>query len=240
MTAGVDVSLVVRDVSADALQRLASELRDAGLDSGWVILDDVRNDDLTSFDIAANGLPLSPVQVALPPVSEVGGLSRAEQVVAAARCRVQRLCPVAHGYPLAGWVLSPLPELCVREHMALLLDFGDESIPWADVVAFAREFPALPLVVLGGLREGDRAVAAALDATANVVIELSRATAPAVLGDLVERFGAHRFVWGSGGSPEIQRRRVELVHGLSADDRAVVMNDNAIILGNGLYAARYL
>ena len=48
-----------------------------------------------------------------------------------------RLCPVRDGYPLVDWLLSPLPELCEREGVALVLDFAPGSIPWNDVVTFA-------------------------------------------------------------------------------------------------------
>jgi hypothetical protein len=200
-----------------------------------------RTGDPAPLDEAAlEGSTLSAVQVALPPVSEPGGLSLATRLAASTRCRALRICPAGHGYPLLGWVLSPLPELCAREHIALLLDFGDEATPWRDVVELARAFPALPLVALGGLLDGDRTVPAVLDATANVVVELSRARDAGGVAELAGRFGAHRFVWGSGGSREALQQRAELMHGLDEAARESVLNHNAVALGDGTYAARYL
>ena len=97
-----------------------------------------------------------------------------------------RLCPVRDGYPLVDWLLSPLPELCEREGVALVLDFAPGAIPWSDVVTFARSFPTVPMVVLGV--EGDRVAGAALDATANLVLH------GAGVASLAATFGAHRFV----------------------------------------------
>jgi hypothetical protein len=99
---------------------------------------------------------------------------------------VVRLCPVRDAYPLVDWVLSPLPERCEREGVTLLLDFAPGSIPWSDVVTFARAFPTVPMVVLGV--ESDRVAAAALDATANLVLH------GADVASLAATFGAHRVV----------------------------------------------
>jgi hypothetical protein len=99
-----------------------------------------------------------------------------------------RVCPHRDAYPLVDWVLSPLPERCEREGAMLVLDFAPGSIPWTDVVTFARAFPTVPMVVLGA--ESNRVAAAALDATANLVLQ------GAGFESLAATVGAHRFVDG--------------------------------------------
>ncbi len=112
-----------------------------------------------------------------------------------------RVCPGSkgHRYPLVDWILSPLPETCERENLTLAIDYQDAELPWDDVVRFARAFPAVPMVLVGPAVGADRALPAALDVAANLVIELSCLRRWHVLSPLVERFGAHRFVYGSGG-----------------------------------------
>ncbi len=111
-----------------------------------------------------------------------------------------RICPGSkgHRYPLVDWILSPLPETCERENLTLAIDYQDAELPWDDVVRFARAFPAVPMVMVGPAVGEDRAIPAALDVSANLVIELSCLLKWHLLPPLVERFGAHRFVYGSG------------------------------------------
>ena len=116
-------------------------------------------------------------------------------------CRMVRLCPgpKGHGYPLVDWVISPLPETCERENVALAIDYQDSGIPWSEVVSFARAYPAVPMIVTGAAVGEDRTIQAALPVAPNLVIELSGLRTGQGLAPLVERFGAHRFVYGSGG-----------------------------------------
>src|SRR5438046_2823597 len=75
--------------------------------------------------------------------------------------------PSSHRYPLVDWVLSPVPELCEREGVAVVLDFAPEAVKWAEAVAFARHYSPVPMVILEtarrttenaeGLGEQDRA-----------------------------------------------------------------------------------
>ncbi len=102
-----------------------------------------------------------------------------------------RLCPIRDGYPLVDWVLSPLPERCERDGITLVLDFAPGTIPWRDVVPFARGFPTVPMVVLGVDLESDHVAPAALDATANLILHVAD-------GADVATFGPHRFVSPDG------------------------------------------
>src|SRR5439155_21608976 len=107
-------------------------------------------------------------------------------------------------YPLAGWVLSPLPETCQRERLALGVDYLDQPADLGEVRAFAREYLRVPMLLY---RANLAAVAlpALLESAPNVLCHVSAAAPAAELAELVNRFGEHRFAFGSDGfraSPE--------------------------------------
>jgi hypothetical protein len=238
----VDVDLVLDDASGDGLRALEERVAADGLGGAWVTpAAAARGGDPGRFDeiVPSNGR-VQVVPVLLPPAAEPGALERGERIAAGAPCRIARVCPTAHGYPLVDWVLSPLPEICARGRMALVLDFATDRVPWRDVADLARAFPALPLVVLGGRLGDERAIPAVLDATANVVVELSRVRDAGALAHLAGVFGAHRFVWGSGGSDQAGRLRSALAAALEPDAGAGVLGDNARALADGTYVEAYL
>jgi hypothetical protein len=217
MAAGaVDVNLAVEHVTAAALQAAADLLATHGLAGGWVTTGDAE-------PVAAPpGVHVVPVLV--PPTGAPDALARAERIAAKAALRVVRVCPGTHGYPLLDWVLTPLPELCARERMAMMLDFSPGEPPWRELVELARQHPALPLVVVGGSMSM-YTVPAVLDATANVILDASG------LPDLAAEFGVHRFVWGSAGSPDRMRRERPV---------AVALASTTAALAAGTYAETYL
>jgi hypothetical protein len=181
---------------------------------------------------------LVPIPVLLPPVGVPGGLKRISQIVDGAQCRVVRLCPVTHRYPLADWILSPIPEICDRHKAALLLDLDGERPPWSELVAFARRFPCLPMVLLATDLEHERAAPAALDATANLLLQLS-VRCP-LRSYLLATFGPSRFVYGSG-----HFHQSELPDGLTVlpdvdDPEEAALGDTARALATGTYAERFL
>lgn len=241
----IDVNLVVDVVDVAGLHAWSDRLPALGLAGAWITppadseIDDASRELLAQADGPGRALQLVPV---VTPPTGTGEFERAVRLAGTVGCRVLRVCPGAHGYPLVDWVLSPLPELCAREHLALLLDFGADPVPWRDVVDLARAFPAVPLVVLAGDTDSDRTIPAVLDSTANVVVELSRLRAVEVLVRLVTLFGAHRFVWGSGGSAAATAVLPAIADAgdLSPDDRAAVLHGNAGALGSGAYAGMFL
>ena len=117
--------------------------------------------------------------------------------------RAVRLCPgpAEHDYPLEPWVLSPLPEYCAREDVAVLVDPGSSSgrYPWAEIVRLAREYPSLVVVALAAPLAGPTA-ARALDAAPNLVLETSALDdgAETDVRHLVSTAGSHRLAYGSG------------------------------------------
>jgi hypothetical protein len=179
--------------------------------------------------------------VAVPPF--VGGEATAALEAATGDGpRLVRLCPgrAGSGYPLAGWLLAPLPELCDHGDVALALDYtGVSDMPWGEVVDLARRHPGLCLVVMG--RGGDElgVMTACLDATANLVFETSALGDPAWLRRAVTAVGAHRFVFGSGGEPS---RAAELLGaaGLAPDEASMVGSGVAGLIDAGSWAESWL
>jgi predicted TIM-barrel fold metal-dependent hydrolase len=156
--------------------------------------------------------------------------------------RVVRLHPGLHGgYPLASWLLAPLPELCDTADVAIVLDYtASLSVPWVEIVELARRNPSLCLVCVGGGRNGELGVLRAfLDAVANVVVELSALDDPAWLTRAVSEVGAHRFVFGSGGD---QSRAVALLESasLAPEDAALVASGVAGLIDQGSWTETWL
>ena len=237
---GIDVNLVVEVEHADAAERAERRLASLGLGSAWVSPreacvnePDAYDERLeAAFDAATS---LLPVPVIVPPTGDPGAYERARRVADNAAVRVVRLCPAGHGYPLADWVLSPLPELCEREGLAVVIDFASEPIPWPAVLAFARTFPTLALVLLGVAVGEDRALPAALDAAPNLVFALGRLRSADDLARLCETFGASRFVFGTDERAD-PAAALAAVAALGDEARDAVLQGNAEALAAGTYA----
>jgi hypothetical protein len=240
---GIDVNLVVADATAAELRGWMELMAEHGLAGAWVTPRAARTGDPAAGDALAEACAgidaLQVMPVLVPPTGAPGALERAQEIAASATLRVVRLCPHGHGYPLVDWTVSPLPELCDRERMAMLLDFAPSDPPWRDIVDLARRHPALPLVAIGRLTGATHTVPAVLDATANVLVDLSGHPDPRAVPGLVATFGAHRFVWGSGGSPGAMAGRSRL-EGLAEEDGAAILGGNAAALGAGTYAETFL
>jgi hypothetical protein len=156
--------------------------------------------------------------------------------------RIVRLCPgpSEHDFPLEPWVLSPLPEYCDREGIAVLVDPGPApvSFPWSGIVRLARDHPSLVIVALA-VPLGGPAAARALDAAPNLVLETSGLTDETTddLGRLVEVAGAYRFTYGSGDR-RIPALAIEAC--LARDDAQEVLAGTADLIDRGAWGATYL
>jgi hypothetical protein len=156
--------------------------------------------------------------------------------------RAVRLCPgpADHDYPLEPWVLSPLPEYCAREDVAVLVDPGSSSgrYPWAEIVRLAREYPSLVVVALAAPLAGPTA-ARALDAAPNLVLETSALDGGAGtdVRQLVSSAGSHRLAYGSG-----DRSIAASAVGACLPDAATpsVLAGTADLIGLGAWAQAYL
>ena len=199
---GIDVNLLVEVGSDDVVERAERALAELELQAGWVTAAEAREDEPDTHDerlirLCSESPSLLPVPALVPPAGVPGAYDRARRIATAAACRVVRLCPTTHRYVLADWVLNPLPELCDREGLAVVLDFAPDAVPWRDVVELARFYPRLPLVVLGVELGTDRSVPAVLDAAPNVICAVAQVRSSEYLARLCELHGASRFVWAS-------------------------------------------
>jgi hypothetical protein len=181
---------------------------------------------------------LQPVPVLVPPTGAPRGLRRVIDT-AERGGRVVRICPATHSYPVAGWVLSPIPEVCERYDLALLIDFDLQQPMWQEVVEFARSFPRVPMVLLAEALDRDPVAAAALDVTANLLLQLTPDCHS--VSHLVSIFGPARFVHGTGHRPLPDSGDVwASLEGLRDDDRHAVLVGNAQLLADGAYAGTFL
>jgi hypothetical protein len=236
---GIDVNLIVEEATAAELHGWTELMAEHELAGAWVTPRAARTGDPAAGDALAavcDGIDtLQVMPVLVPPTGAPGALERALRIAASAALRVVRLCPRGHGYPLVDWTVSPLPELCARERMAMVLDFAPGDPPWRDIVDLARRHPALPLVVIGGPAGAVHTMPAVLDATANVLVDVSGHPDLRAIPALVAAFGSHRFVWGSGGKREAVAGRSRL-DGLGD----AILGSNAAALGAGTYTERFL
>jgi hypothetical protein len=232
---GCDANLVTTSLEEGTFRSAVDSLRALRLRTAWVANDRSRHQVPVDPDIALLSAcqkwdELQPQVTALPPSTGQDSPQRVLEMVGAGACSVVRLCPSAagHHYPLTDWMLTPLPETCERECLSLAVDYQDlgSHMPWIDIVAFARAFPKLPMVVLSVDIDQDRTVWGALDMAPNLLVELSQAASVTALEPLVDAFGSHRFLYGSGGngwdlldaiakSPRLREARESIVGGVA-------------------------
>lgn len=188
------------DINADANGPLGEDITEA-----WVMHPRAAEADPATLPAA----PFSDSRVRPYLVAVPGRLAELERRVAAHRANggpaVVRICPGphGHGYPLVSWAVSPLPEYCAREELALVIDFRSAApaYPWSEIVEFARAYPRLAVVALAAPLHGPTA-GRALDATSNLVLETSalKAAEASELGELATTRGAYRLAYGTAAT----------------------------------------
>ena len=178
--------------------------------------------------------------VAMPgPIGELERRVAAHR--AAAAPAVLRLCPgpERHEFPLEPWAVSPIPEYCEREEIAIAIDFATTATgyPWAEVVRFARAYLRLSVIALGPPLNGSTP-GRALDAAPNIILETSGGDAEGTeIARLVGSHGAYRFAYGSGAA---RRAPLAVARGLAEADAKVVLAATADQLATGKWAAMHL
>ncbi|NBE99014.1 hypothetical protein FE391_35950 [Nonomuraea sp. KC401] len=138
---------------------------------------------------------LSPCWVLLPDTCGETGAGFAGAAVEAGVVAV-RAFPREHGWDLAGADAAPVLDAVESVRLPLLVDAGQTS--WQEVEALARAHPCLRIVVGGVGYRKLRQIAGVLDRTGNVSIGLADLSSHRGLEWLVSRFGADRFVFGTG------------------------------------------
>jgi hypothetical protein len=184
---------------------------------------------------------MRPYLVAVP-----GRLADLERRVAAHRASggpaVIRICPgpLGHGYPLVSWAVSPVPEYCAGEELALVIDFRSQppAYPWSEIVDFARAYPRLAIVALGAPLHGPTA-GRALDATSNLVLDTSSlGAADAIdLGELARTRGAYRLAYGTGIA---RMPPTAVAANVAPADADIILAGTAKHLGDGTWSTTYL
>jgi hypothetical protein len=213
-----------------------------GLDEAWIVNPLARRADPARFDGSAKtAANVRECLIAMP--DSAGDL---EERVATARAAgapaIVRICPGAdgHGYPLESWAVSPIPEFCEREDLALAVDFGSlPAYPWSELVAFARAYPRMPMVALGAPLDGP-AAGRAFDATPNLILDTSRVEAEAslpTLASLAKGRGAYRLAYGSGARG-LGADKIAAI--LSPSDAEMVLSGTAARLANGTWGVEFL
>ncbi len=142
-------------------------------------------------------------RVVLPaPTGEVPDEERQVADLLAAGARAARLCPVAHRLSLESWEVDPLLGALAERRVPLLLDLDNthwsEKRPWAFIERTCRAHPHLPFVLLREPQANLRTLFPLLDRCPNLIVETSYLQAHNGLTLLVERWGAHRLVSGTG------------------------------------------
>jgi len=213
-----------------------------GIDETWVMDAKARRGDPVQHDGATATAPNVREYLATLPNAMVTLPDRLRAARSRGAPAIVRLCPGVggHGFPMESWAVSPIPEFCEREELALAIDYeGAPAFPWSEVVAFARAYPRLAVLVLGAPLAGPTA-SRALDATANLVLDTSGLATAAdlpALAEMVRHCGAYRVAYGSGetavGVGEIERV-------LRSEDASVIFSGTAAHLHAGSWASEYL
>jgi hypothetical protein len=154
---------------------------------------------------------------------------------------VIRLSPgrVGHRYPLEDWALAPLPALCEREGWALAVDYGaDADARLGELACFAGSAPEVAVLLLGNLVDELSGVWRLLDRCPNVLVQLLPGVEAAVCVAACNEFGAHRFVYGSGGRAAGPIET--LAESLDELTRTAVFADNARLLDDCSWRDTYL
>jgi hypothetical protein len=240
----IDANLRVDVSTGDSIEQAANRIDGLGLAAAWVLCESVLGDSRSVQAESETGdARLCVIPVLGPPAAHPGIVARARLLAARGSLRVVGLRPARDAYPLADWVLSPLPEICERERLALILDYVGTPVPWLEVVPFARRYPGLPMLLLGTAVGGDQAAPAALDTAANLVLGVGRLRAARDLARLVDVFGSQRFAYASGSNTAEQEvSRLDEIRATELDEEAerAVLGGTAAALAEGRYAELFL
>lgn len=159
------------------------------------------NDRLTA-DLAGQGRLVACWTVL--PATTGEALSEPEQVarLLESGARAARLCPAAHRLSLEPWQVDRLLGALAERRVPLLLDLDNvhwsEARPYGFVEWACRTYPTLPVVLLREPQANFRPLFALLDRCPNLVVETSYFQAHDGIALVVERWGAHRLVFGTG------------------------------------------
>lgn len=150
-------------------------------------------------DIADHDRRLASCWIVLP--HHTDEMPRPEELVAemcSAEVRAARIFPAKRGqhWSLSPWSAGPLCGALETARIPLFVGF--DQITWDAIHRIASSHPALPIVVTGVRYEELRNIYPLLEALPNFHIDTSWIVVHFGLEDLVARFGAERFLFGTG------------------------------------------
>ena len=172
---------------------------------------------------------LRPCWVVLPPTTgETVGPAELVAAMREAGVRAVRLCPSAgrHQFPLGSADARRLLATLAEHRIPTLLDSAEAS--WGQVEAIGTAHPELPIILLNVGYRAIRTAYPVLEAAGNVRIEISLYQGCGALREGVERFGAGRFLFGTG-LPRLEPGCAVasvLYAGISDDDQRLVAGAN--------------
>ncbi|PZG22654.1 amidohydrolase family protein [Nonomuraea aridisoli] len=189
-----------RDVGGGTAAELLAAMDRVGISGALVAnmtawLHDPARGNRELLGLVAGEPRLSACWVLLPDTCGEIGAGFAEAAVAAG-VRAVRAFPADHGYDLAGPDVAPVLDALSSVRLPLLVDAGQAG--WPVTEAVARAHPRLRVVVGGAGYRMLRQIAGVLDRAPNVYVGLADLSSHRGLEWLVERFGAGRFLFGTG------------------------------------------
>lgn len=140
---------------------------------------------------------LHPCWVVVPDTcEELGGAERYVAQAVGSGVLAIRALPALHGFSLNGADFNPVLSAAAEARLPLLVDAGEAT--WPAIEATAAAHPSLPIVVGTVGYRTMRQIAGVLARTENVYVDLSYLGAHLAVEWIVERFGAHRLLFGTG------------------------------------------
>ncbi|GAA3472592.1 amidohydrolase family protein [Nonomuraea roseola] len=214
-----------RDVGEGSVAETLARMDRFGIEEAVVShtlswLHDPHTGNLRLLDLVVGEPRLRPCWVLLPDTCGETG-SPAEFTAAALEAGVGavRAYPADHGYDLAGRDAASMLHALAEAQLPLLLDAA--QVGWPSIEAIARTHPELPVVVGGLGYRVLRQAAGVLARTANVHLGLANLSSHCGLEWLVERYGAHRVVFGTGAPVRDPAESVTRLLWSELDDRSV-------------------
>jgi predicted TIM-barrel fold metal-dependent hydrolase len=155
------------------------------------------------LQVVANEPRLDPCWVVMPAATkEVPPEKEQVAQLLAAGARAARLCPVSHLLVLEPWVIEPLAEALAEKRVPVLLDFDNahysEPRHWDFIAWLLEAYPDLPVILLRQSHADFRVLFPLMDRSPNLYVETSYLGGHSALIELVERYGAERFIFGTG------------------------------------------
>ena len=146
---------------------------------------------------------LAPCWVVMPAATgEVPPETEQVAQLLAAGARAARLCPKTHGLVLEPWVIAPLAEALAAKRVPVLLDFDNahysEPRHWDFIAWLLEAYPDLPVILLRQSHADFRVLFPLMNRSPNLYVETSYLGGHSALIELVERYGAERFIFGTG------------------------------------------